>query len=224
MKIDVTRHSQILYGRGRMIRLQRVDTSGPVEAWTEIMNTANTVRMGTTIRATTWLFGMTIALGLGLLAMALVAGMARADSGSDPATLSFRADLGGDQEVPPVVTDTTGRAEVKVNEDMTMADFEVRVNDGHAVTAAHLHCAPVGVDGPVIAFLFGDIPGGFDVNGDLAQFALTDANILPAGASCSVPVHDIASLTEALGAGIIYANVHSVANPGGEIRGQLMED
>lgn len=180
------------------------------------------------------LLGFAFVFGIALLAAAaLLAGAAQAQSGPGSgdviveeadAPLSFEAELTGDQEVPAVDTATTGMAEVNVNEDMTQADFEVRVDDGFAVTQSHLHCAPAGENGPVIAFLFGHIPGGFDVDGDLAQFTLTDANILPAGQSCDTPVHDIASLTEALRDGIIYANVHTVAYPDGEIRGQLMSE
>lgn len=172
--------------------------------------------------------GVAAILGLALLAFALLSSAASAESGpgngGNEAALTFEAELTGGEEVPAIVTDMAGRAEVRVDEDMMHADFEVRVENGIAVTQSHLHCAPAGQNGPVIAFLFGSIPGGFDVDGSLAEFTLTDANILPAGEDCSVPVHDIASLTQALQAGIIYANVHTVAHPGGEIRGQLMED
>lgn len=39
----------------------------------------------------------------------------------------------------------------------------------------------------------------------------------------SVPVNNIASLALAARAGLLYVNVHSVANPPGEVRGQLLE-
>ncbi|HSH31783.1 MAG TPA: CHRD domain-containing protein, partial [Candidatus Saccharimonadales bacterium] len=100
-------------------------------------------------------------------------------------------------------------------------EFDLRAQDAEAVTAAHLHCAPVGQNGPVIAFLFGNVPGGFNVDGQLAAFRLTDANILPAGTQCNPAVTNITDLTAAIAAGNIYVNVHTVAHPNGEIRGQL---
>ena len=142
--------------------------------------------------------------------------------------LEFKADLTGDQEVPPVVTNTTGEIEVEFNDDLTEAEFELEVRDGVAVTQAHLHCAPAGVNGPVMAFLFGFVPGGFDVDGDLAEFTLTDANIAAVGADCvptiGMVINNIADLAQAMQDGNIYANVHSVANPPGEVRGQLESD
>jgi hypothetical protein len=37
------------------------------------------------------------------------------------------------------------------------------------------------------------------------------------------PINNIASLAFAMRDGLIYANVHTVANTGGEVRGQLLE-
>ena len=78
----------------------------------------------------------------------------------------FQTVLEGGQEVPPVITSTVGTFEVQFNDDLTDADFELKVLNGTKVLQAHLHCAPAGVNGPVFAFLFGLVPGGFDVNGD----------------------------------------------------------
>ncbi len=69
--------------------------------------------------------------------------------GNDEA-LEFEAKLSGAQEVPPVVTNTTGEIEVEFNYDLTEAKFELEVDDGVAITQAHLHCAPAGVNGPVV--------------------------------------------------------------------------
>lgn len=181
--------------------------------------------MDTNIREVQFRFlGTAAILGLALLAFFLLAGAAVADSGSRGGDFRFKAELTGTAEVPAVATETDGRAEVRVDDDREEAEFRIRVDDGIAVTQSHLHCAPAGQNGPVIAFLFGLEPGGVNVDGDLARGELTDADILPAGATCTVPVHDIASLAHAMQAGIIYANVHTVAHPGGEIRGQLMDD
>jgi hypothetical protein len=138
--------------------------------------------------------------------------------------LKFEAELTGAQEVPAVDTETAGKAEVEFNHALTEAAFEVEVFDGEAVLQAHFHCAPVGVNGPVVAFLFGFIPGGFDVDGKLAKFTLTDANILAdatPSATCPADINTLADLAQAMQDGLVYANVHTVDNPGGEIRGQM---
>ncbi len=147
------------------------------------------------------------------------------DSNGGP---EFQADLLGASEVPPVDTATEGRFEIKFNEDFTAAEFEVEVFDGIAITQAHLHCAPAGVNGPVVVFLFGNVPGGFDVDGDLAEFTITDANIAAVNADCTNAIgrdiNTLADLADAAADGLIYANVHSVAHPGGEVRGQLVPE
>ena len=140
----------------------------------------------------------------------------------------FEAELEGAQEVPAVTTDTTGEIEVEFNETFTEAAFELEVSDGVAITQAHFHCAPAGNNGPVVVFLSGFVPGGIDVDGDLAEFTLTDANVTAVGADCvpsiGMAINNLADLAQAMEDGDIYANVHSVANPGGEVRGQLVED
>ena len=139
--------------------------------------------------------------------------------------LNFGARLDGSQEVPSVDTETTGRFHMAFNSYLSKAKFDLRVRDGQAITQAHLHCAPAGSNGPVVAFLFGMVPGGFDVDGTLARFTLTDANIAAVGSDCSASIGmDIASVSDlahAVSMGNIYANVHSVDNPSGEVRGQL---
>ncbi len=133
--------------------------------------------------------------------------------------LEFKAELSGDQEVPPIDTDTTGEAEFEVNEDLTKIDFKLEIEDAVdilAVAGAHIHCAPEGQNGPVVAFLVGVVPPvGFDGDVEI-EATLTTANIL--NPACGATV---AELVDSMLAGATYVNVHSVANPGGEIRGQI---
>lgn len=70
------------------------------------------------------------------------------------------------------------------------------------ITAAHFHNAAAGVDGPVVRTLtFGSSATG--------SWTRTDSEPLTA------------ALVAELKAGRIYANIHTAARPGGEIRGQL---
>ena len=149
------------------------------------------------------------------------------DDGDGGNALRFRATLSGAQEVTAaggVATDTTGRIRINFNRGLSEADFRLIVNNGTGITQAHLHCGRAGSNGPVVVFLFGFIPGGVDVNGKLSNGTLINADFT--GANCSGigrPVNNIASLALAARDGLIYANVHSVANPAGEVRGQLLE-
>src|SRR5438046_10432425 len=91
----------------------------------------------------------------------------------------FQARLTGDQEVPAVAADTTGRFEILVNKDATAGEYTLRVNSGVRVTQSHFHCGPAGVNGPVIVFLAGPRPEGWDVDGKwVSNATVTDANVV----------------------------------------------
>lgn len=80
-----------------------------------------------------------------------------------------------------------------------------------SVSAAHIHKAPVGVTGPIIQHL--NAANGFFV------FPLPGGVLIGGG---SIPAPS-ATFLGTLKAGQGYANVHSAAFPGGEIRGQLIQ-
>lgn len=146
----------------------------------------------------------------------------KSDDDDDDGDLEFKADLTGDQEVPsPVVTETTGEARFKVNSALTEIKFELEIEDAVDILSAagaHIHCAPADQNGPIVAFLAGEVPGGFDGEVKI-EGTLTDANII--NTACGAT---IAELVQSMKDGNAYVNVHSVANPGGEIRGQIAED
>ena len=106
--------------------------------------------------------------------------------------------LSGSNEVPPVTTSASGTGTVTIG-----ADRSVKANitvTGMTATASHIHEGAAGVNGPVIV-----------------PFTKTADNTFVAP--------DGAKLTEAqyasYKAGNLYVNVHSAANPGGEVRAQL---
>ena len=147
-------------------------------------------------------------------------GSATADD-DDDGGLKFRAKLSGSQEVttPPggVTTDTRGKARFEFNDDQTELEFDLEVEDGVRVTQAHIHCAEEGVNGPVVVFLGGFHDKGWDVDGDwIGDATATDANIT--NTACGATLAEIA---DAMAQGRTYANVHTIANPAGEVRGQI---
>jgi len=143
-------------------------------------------------------------------------------SGSGPVA-NFVAPLKGREEVPPVDTKATGLAKFQLSRDGTQLDYKLIASNIEGVTQAHIHCGAPGVNGPVVIFLFGLDPAGVDSNGILAQGSLTAAGLIPRPDSVECPggIADFEDLIERLASGGAYANVHTLANPGGEIRGHI---
>jgi len=113
------------------------------------------------------------------------------------AAADVKVTLAGDQEVPSVKSAGTGTGTITVGADKSVHGSVT--TKGIAGTAAHIHEAPAGKNGPVV------IP--LEKKGDTytvpANAKLTDAQF------------------ESFKSGNLYVNVHSAAHPDGEIRGQL---
>jgi hypothetical protein len=131
---------------------------------------------------------------------------------------AFDATLTGASERPdPVTTDASGSASVEV--DGETVSFEVEVEDIDEVTMAHIHVGGTAVAGPIVVTLFNTgTPESFTARETLAEGTFTEADITPAGGIVTLD-----DLVAAMEAGNTYVNVHTTANPTGEIRGQLME-
>ena len=148
---------------------------------------------------------------------------AAAAHGAGP--LAFSAELTNAQEVPApgpgLITDASISA--RFDNGLTQVEVRLDVSGGANVSAAHFHCARPGVPGPVVFGLFSPGPCVFD--GRQARCTLTNENF--SGADCTMgvgrPVNNIAALAFAMRDGLIYANVHTMDNPPGEVRGQMLE-
>jgi hypothetical protein len=131
--------------------------------------------------------------------------------------LIFRATLEGEQEVPPVDSDAKGVAIFRLSNDGTELEYKVIVANIEDVTAAHIHLAPKGENGDIVAFLFNpEAPTEGRTNVVLAKGTITSADLVGplAGATLS-------ELIAKMEAGNTYVNVHTVEHPAGEIRGQI---
>lgn len=149
-------------------------------------------------------------LSVGLAALLLAAPAAWADE-------TFKARLSGEDEVPPVATDSSGKFKVRFDKHYTEAEMTLSVNDGVRIQQAHLHCAPAGSNGPIVVFVAGLNSAGYDVDGKWISNAIaTKSSIV--NTTCGETLADLAA---SMRAGSVYVNVHSVASPGGVIRGQL---
>jgi hypothetical protein len=127
---------------------------------------------------------------------------------------NFRAHLSGGAEVPPVGTNAQGQAIFQLSDDGTSLRFKLIAANIEDVFAAHIHCAAPDVNGPVGVTLFGGATVSPD--GILSQGMISAPN---EGNACGW--ESLSDVVDAVDAGGAYVNVHTTANPGGEIRGQL---
>jgi Cu/Zn superoxide dismutase len=122
------------------------------------------------------------------------------------------AHLTGASEVPAVETQAVGQATVITTGWGVMHNVSVggSISD---VVAAHIHCAPEGVNGPVGVTLFQGGPAG---KGSLSRGPLPDPD---PGNACGWA--DLDDVMDAIEAGNAYVNVHTLNVLSGEVRGQL---
>jgi hypothetical protein len=125
------------------------------------------------------------------LSLALALGVTSATA------LAADVKLSGDQEVPAVKSAGSAAGAITIGDDGAVSGSVTAT--GFTPTAAHIHQAAAGKNGPVIV--------SFTKDGD--KFSA------PAGAKLTP------DQLKAYKAGELYVNVHSAANPGGEVRAQL---
>ena len=113
----------------------------------------------------------------------------------------FNVQLTPAQEVPPTPSSASGAGRLVLNP-ATRAFTASFTVTGMATTAAHIHPAPVGVNGPVLFPLTESPPG---------------SNVWVSAPGATMDESQVAQLR----AGGMYVNAHSAAFPGGEIRAQL---
>ena len=134
------------------------------------------------------------------------------------ASFDFSASLSGANEVPAVSSEGTGLATFSLNDSQTALDYTLITYGLEDTTDAHIHIGPADDNGPVAVFLFGPETDGVTRDGVLAQGTITAADLM---ATAGVYDGTMATLIDHLRAGTAYANVHTVVNPAGEIRGQV---
>lgn len=134
-----------------------------------------------------------------LIALLSMQVSARHNSGE----IMFTSILKGDAEVPAVTTNARGVATFNLNGTMdTLFVNGTFAGLSGAIVGAHIHNAPKGVSGDVVINLTNSINNN-QIMGFVTGAALSSANM------------------KAMLDGNTYLNIHTMANPGGEIRGQL---
>jgi hypothetical protein len=169
--------------------------------------------------------GLILALALsGALALTALASYGTAALGKNQERAKR---MSGYLEVPSISTTGRGTIEVRVN-NSTSLDFRLTYSglSGNPLIA-HIHFAQPSVNGGVAAFLCG---GGTKpacpaqpatVTGTIAAGDVQAVTAPGTTQSQGIAAGEIGELIAAIRAGVTYANVHTTAYPGGEIRGQI---
>jgi hypothetical protein len=172
-----------------------------------------------------------IAVAVGALVAATTAGGAQAGDGSGGGRGTIDEKLTGFQEDPAVVS-TPGGGELRLRVDQRAQTITYRLSYADlagAVSQAHIHFGGRHQSGGISVWLCGNVattpagvqacpPAPATITGEL-----TAADVVGPAAQ-GIAAGEFAELVDAIRNGVTYANVHSAAYPGGEIRGQINDD
>jgi hypothetical protein len=137
-------------------------------------------------------------------ALAVTAAIAFAGSAAAEGPKEYKVTLDGKSEVPATTSAGTGTATVKYDPGSKKLTWQVKYSGltGPA-TAGHFHGPAEAGKNAGVAVAIPNIAAGASGDGAEGSATLTDAQAAD------------------LEAGKYYVNVHTAANPGGEIRGQV---
>jgi hypothetical protein len=160
---------------------------------------------------------MTLRLPLALFAAAVVSFTAAPASAQ---VFTLTATLTGEGEATQIAnginTGAFGDATIIVDMAARTVNYSVRVfNLPSGATASHIHVGPVKTAGPIVVNFAPPVSASNDFS-FAGTVAAADFLLRP-----EVGVRSADDMFQAILGGNSYVNVHSSANPGGEIRGQL---
>ena len=169
-----------------------------------------------------------------LLSLGAAAGNDKGNNGNGKGNGTATTDLSGFQEVPVVIT--TGDAELRLvmNESARTIDYTLTYSGLQAdITQAHIHVAQKGVNGAIVLWLCktaGVQPTDPQVSAltplcpgarsGTVSGTLRDANALGNTAQ-QLAAGNLDDAFIAIEHGVAYGNIHTIASPGGELRGQI---
>lgn len=142
----------------------------------------------------------------------------------------FQATLRSYNEVPSINSTARAHLTLSISPDDSSISWSmtiVKVPGG--ITQSHIHFAQTGVNGGIVIFFCSNLGNGpADTQACPTNLPATISGTITAADVLSVTgqgMHagDLNSVLRAIRAGNAYANIHSVAFPGGELRGQLTQ-
>lgn len=128
----------------------------------------------------------------------------------------YRAPLVSSEEVPPNASTATGMSDFTLSANKDTLYVNITVANLSNTRFGHFHTGARGVNGGVVADLVLAPTLVGSATGRIGRTFITGANLV--GTLAGQP---LSALITAMDAGNIYVNLHTDANPGGEIRGQV---
>jgi len=185
-----------------------------------------------------------MALGLTFSALAILScGGNDENSARQTDTLTENATLTGAAERPaPVSSSGSGTVVLNVSADLASITYTLNYSGLTSVTQAHIHVGNENIAGPIIFYLCTNVGLGTSVQiggaalptppacptgSGTVSGILTEANLskpsptaTPGSASTNQGAASFSEAVNQITTGNSYSNIHTVANGGGEIRGQ----
>jgi hypothetical protein len=138
--------------------------------------------------------------------------------------VQLRAALRGLNEVPPTASRATATLRGTLDQDTQTITFTIDYqNLSGPPAAAHVHFGPPRVNGGVMFFFCGGDaqPLCPTTTSGTITATVTAANVVGPAAQ-GITAGDFADVLRAIGTGSSYANIHTAAFPGGEVRGLVL--
>lgn len=153
-----------------------------------------------------------------LIGVALV-GVA-APASAQTYTLTATLTGAGETPAPGINTGAFGSATVVVDLGARTLTYSVSVyNLPSGVIASHIHAGAAGTAGPVVVNFSPPLTASNDFG---YSGTVKDSEFVISGGTSNIGIRSADDTFQAVLGGNAYVNVHSQANPGGEIRGQLV--
>lgn len=146
--------------------------------------------------------------GRGITAALIAVGLSLAAVTAHAQTAQYQASLGGGSVVPAVTSSASGTFAMTV--EGIIVTYTLNVGSIENATAAHIHLGAADENGGVVASLFAPS----DPANSIAASGTITALLGPLA-------DDTAGFATALAEGRLYVQVHTQANPPGELRGQI---
>lgn len=133
----------------------------------------------------------------------------------------FRARLSG--EAAGTGSDAHGNAVFMFKDDGSQVKYKLVVSGLEDTLQAHIHVAPgPGLNGPIVLWLYPDqAPFQPTLIASIFNGLLGSGTTTPSDLTDAAGIDNFEQLQSAIEEGRAYVNVHTVANPGGEIRGTI---